>query len=56
MVAGNVPGLKGKLFKQACETKLANLRRDGTITHAFWDRLVFRKVGMLFLSFAREDG
>ena len=44
MVGGNVPGIKGKLFNTAVQTKLANLKATGNVTHAFWDRLVFRKV------------
>ena len=38
------PGLKGKLLTKAVTTKLANYEATGAITHAFWDRLVFRKV------------
>jgi long-chain acyl-CoA synthetase len=44
MVAGSVPGLKGALFKRAVDAKLQHLRATGEYTHAFWDRLVFRKV------------
>jgi len=44
MVAGNVPGLKGTLFKKAIQTKLDLLHSTGAVTHAFWDRLVFRKI------------
>jgi long-chain acyl-CoA synthetase len=51
MVAGNVPGLKGALFRRACETKVQNLRATGDNTHALWDRLVFRKVRFSFLYF-----
>jgi len=46
MVGGNVPGLKGTLFKKAVQTKLAQLHKTGEVTHAFWDRLVFRKVSV----------
>jgi long-chain acyl-CoA synthetase len=46
MVAGSVPGLKGALFKRAVDAKLQHLRVTGEYTHAFWDRLVFRKVSV----------
>lgn len=44
MAAGNMPGLKGKLFNMAVETKLERLRTTGDHNHAFWDRVVFKKV------------
>lgn len=44
MLAGQVPGLKGVLFRSAVETKLKRLHETGINTHAFWDRLVFKKV------------
>jgi len=44
MVAGNVPGLKGAIFRLAVQTKLDNLHATGVVTHPFWDRLVFRKI------------
>lgn len=44
MTAGNVPGLRGTLFKKACEAKLERLRTTGVTEHLFWDKLVFRKV------------
>lgn len=49
MAGGNVPGLKGKLFKTAVETKIRNLRTTGQVTHPFWDALVFRKVRNPFI-------
>ncbi|TDL27290.1 acetyl-CoA synthetase-like protein [Rickenella mellea] len=44
MLAGQVPGIKGYLFRKALETKLNRLHETGINTHAFWDKLVFRKV------------
>ncbi|KDR81465.1 hypothetical protein GALMADRAFT_239413 [Galerina marginata CBS 339.88] len=44
MVGGNVPGLKGVLFNKALQTKITRLHQTGEVTHAFWDRLVFRKI------------
>ncbi|KAI0256465.1 long-chain-fatty-acid-CoA ligase [Lactifluus subvellereus] len=44
MVAGNVPGLKGALFRRAVRTKLDNLHSTGAVTHPLWDRLIFRKI------------
>jgi long-chain acyl-CoA synthetase len=37
-------GCKGWLVGQAFETKLANLERDGTVTHGCYDSLVMKKV------------
>jgi long-chain acyl-CoA synthetase len=44
MLAGNVPGLRGNIFRKACEVKLKNLRETGAYSHILWDKLVFRKV------------
>ncbi|KAI0755282.1 long-chain-fatty-acid-CoA ligase [Daedaleopsis nitida] len=44
IVAGDAPGLKGALFRQAVATKLHNLKTSGKLTHPLWDRLVFRKI------------
>jgi len=44
MVAGNVPGLKGSIFRRAVQTKLDNMHLTGVVTHPLWDRLVFRKI------------
>jgi long-chain acyl-CoA synthetase len=44
MIAGNVPGLKGAIFRRAVQTKLDNLHSTGAVTHPLWDRLVFKKV------------
>lgn len=40
-------GFKAKLLRRAVESKLAYHDVDGQVTHAFWDRLVFRKVRAL---------
>ncbi|EIM90194.1 acetyl-CoA synthetase-like protein [Stereum hirsutum FP-91666 SS1] len=44
MAAGDVPGLKGALFRKAVATKLERLHTTGDPTHALWDKLVFRKI------------
>lgn len=46
MLGGNVPGLKGALFRKAIQVKLDKLHTTGIATHVFWDKLVFRKVGV----------
>ena len=38
------PGLKGALLRKALAAKIANHDRDGTLTHAIYDRLIFSKV------------
>ena len=43
----SAPGLKGKLLSKAVQVKLDNFYKTGAITHAFWDRLIFRKVRAL---------
>ncbi|KAH0584041.1 hypothetical protein H2248_009615 [Termitomyces sp. 'cryptogamus'] len=44
MAGGNVPGLKGNLFRKAIQVKLDKLHATGDSTHFFWDKLVFRKI------------
>ncbi|KAF9458659.1 hypothetical protein BDZ94DRAFT_1270171 [Collybia nuda] len=44
MLGGNVPGLKGALFRKAIQVKLDKLHATGNATHVFWDKLVFRKI------------
>lgn len=44
MAAGNVPGLKGTIFKKAVAAKLERFHATGDNVHALWDRLVFRKI------------
>ena len=44
MLAGQAPGLKGFLFRSALETKLKELHETGDNKHAFWDRIVFKKI------------
>lgn len=41
------PGLKGSLLRTAVNAKLYYHDQDGTTTHAFWDRVVFKKVKAL---------
>ncbi|KAJ3411439.1 hypothetical protein HDV05_002174 [Chytridiales sp. JEL 0842] len=36
--------VKTALFKRAVESKLANMKATGSLTHPLWDALVFRKV------------
>ncbi|KAJ6488597.1 hypothetical protein C8R47DRAFT_1126207 [Mycena vitilis] len=44
MAAGDVPGLKGNLFRKAVQTKIEKWHTTGDSTHFFWDKLVFRKL------------
>ncbi|KAJ7349209.1 long-chain-fatty-acid-CoA ligase [Mycena albidolilacea] len=44
MVAADVPGFKGDLFRKAYAAKLEKFRATGDNTHWFWDKLVFRKI------------
>ncbi|KAI6043089.1 long-chain-fatty-acid-CoA ligase [Pisolithus marmoratus] len=44
MSAGNVPGVKGAIFRTALQTKLDQLHKTGLNTHVMWDALVFRKI------------
>ncbi|KAF8136104.1 hypothetical protein EV363DRAFT_1541981 [Boletus edulis] len=44
MAAGNVPGLKGALFRMAVQAKLDQLHKTGINTHPLWDFLVFSKI------------
>lgn len=37
-------GFKKKLLKRALKVKLANLRKDGSVTHKLYDALVFNKI------------
>lgn len=50
MAGANVPGLKGKIFQRAVATKRDRLYTSGQLTHALWDRLVFRKVRQALIS------
>jgi len=44
MIAGDVSGLRGAIFRKAVAVKLERLHATGANTHPLWDRLVFRKV------------
>ncbi|KAI6150966.1 long-chain-fatty-acid-CoA ligase [Pisolithus tinctorius] len=44
MSVGNVPGVKGDIFRTALQTKLDQLHKTGVNTHLIWDALVFRKI------------
>lgn len=47
MIQMKDPGLKGALLRKAVQTKLANFRATGAITHRLYDTLVFRKLRAL---------
>ncbi|KAJ2162306.1 medium-chain fatty acid-CoA ligase faa2 [Coemansia sp. RSA 552] len=49
LVAGtvNAPGLTGLIARRAVADKLANLAAGHGNTHAFWDRVLFRKIRAL---------
>jgi len=47
MIAGDVPGLKGNIFRKAMATKIQRFRTTGEVIHPLWDRIVFRKVRYL---------
>ena len=38
------PGVRGMLFRRAVADKMANIKAGKGLHHAFWDRLLFRKV------------
>ncbi|KIM32176.1 hypothetical protein M408DRAFT_326826 [Serendipita vermifera MAFF 305830] len=42
--ASKAPGAKGALLRKALEVKIRNFNQTGTVTHPFWDAVVFRKV------------
>lgn len=44
MSTGQTPTIKGYLFRTALDAKIKNLHKTGEVTHAFWDKLVFKKV------------
>ncbi|KAJ2901351.1 medium-chain fatty acid-CoA ligase faa2, partial [Coemansia aciculifera] len=49
LVAGSIhaPGLTGVIARRAVADKMANLEAGKGNTHAFWDRLLFRKIKAL---------
>lgn len=47
LAAGDVPGFRGAIFRKAVAVKLERLHATGDNLHAFWDKLVFRKVSTL---------
>lgn len=40
-------GCKGWLVSQALQTKMANVERDGTLTHGCYDRVIFSKLAQV---------
>ena len=46
-LAAKEQSVKGYLLRTALDTKLRNYRADGSLKHAFWDRVVLSKVGGL---------
>ena len=44
MAGGDVPGLRGNIFRKAMAAKMEKLCKTVDPTHVFWDMLVFRKV------------
>lgn len=39
-----IGGLKGKVARRAIKVKIDNHKKDGSYTHAIYDRLVFKKM------------
>lgn len=54
MAAAQLPGVKGALFRRALDAKMERFRATGQITHPIWDRLVFKKVGIVLTFFTRD--
>ncbi|KAJ3551143.1 hypothetical protein NM688_g4894 [Phlebia brevispora] len=54
-LAAKMPGVKGALFRHALQVKLDRLHTTGVQTHAFWDRLVFKKARSAPMSTAAID-
>ena len=46
MTAAALPGIKGALFRHALQVKLNRLQTTGEVTHALWDRVIFKKVSI----------
>jgi len=43
-VISEAKGLKAKLLRKGIKSKLANLHKNGTTKHCFYDKLIFRKM------------